>query len=327
MGQLLIMHDGLHSVKTDWKEVSRLLEEATPLCLGLVYTLTWIFKPTVSRSCIKPLGVLNLLRGVWWGADPSIFLAIYKALIRSRLEYGAFIWNELPAYLGKKVDRIQYKAVRLALGYRRSCPINVILGESKELPLELRLEFLGRNFLAKVFGNYDHPLLPVLTSYADLTETPTFIPKRPPPLLVLLHKDIVPISYLIVSDNKPCYSSFKFETLLVEPDVSFSEGEDIKNCIHPSHKFEAVFNDDIYSTYSVSRYFTDGSKYAAEPFVGYGIVALTNNECKTYRRRSSNHTSIFILEGMAIAFALKLALCDPNRLYCYFQTRLTSWSR
>ncbi|RLU25355.1 hypothetical protein DMN91_001511 [Ooceraea biroi] len=62
----------------------------------------------------------------------------------------------------------------------------------------------------------------------------------------------------------------------------------------------------------VSRYFTDGSKYAAESFAGYGIVALTNNECKTYRRRSSNYTSIFTLEGMAIASALKLALCDPN---------------
>ncbi|RLU15775.1 hypothetical protein DMN91_011531 [Ooceraea biroi] len=207
-------------------ESNRLYSQQKVRFLGINFQLDLKWNnhvEAVSRSCIKPLGVLNLLRGVWWGADPSILLAIYKALIRSRLEYGAFIWNELPAYLGKKVDRIQYKAVRLALGYRRSCPINVILGESKELPLELRLEFLGRNFLAKVFGNYDHPLLPVLTSYADLTETPTFIPKRPPPLLVLLHKDIVPISYLIVSDNKPCYSSFKFETLLVEPDVSFSE--------------------------------------------------------------------------------------------------------
>lgn len=64
-------------------------------------------------SCLKPLKVIGFLRTTWWGADPSLLLLLYRAFIRSRIDYGSFIWNQLPRYLSAKLDRVQYNALRV----------------------------------------------------------------------------------------------------------------------------------------------------------------------------------------------------------------------
>ncbi|XP_039310407.1 uncharacterized protein LOC113005859 [Solenopsis invicta] len=98
----------------------------------------------VVASCSKPLAILSFLRTTWWGSDPSLLLMLYKGLIRSRMEYGAFVWFNLPQYLTRKLEMIQFQACRTALGYRKTTPINVILYEAREPPLRARFEFLGR---------------------------------------------------------------------------------------------------------------------------------------------------------------------------------------
>ncbi|CAD6235943.1 GSCOCG00012439001-RA-CDS [Cotesia congregata] len=41
-----------------------------------------------------------------------------------------------------KIDKIQFRALRAALGYRASTTTNVILAEAKEPPLYLRFGFI-----------------------------------------------------------------------------------------------------------------------------------------------------------------------------------------
>lgn len=76
----------------------------------------------ICDSCLKPINLMKFLRTTWWGADPTLLLSIYRSLIRSRIEYGSYIWTNIPQYLWNKLNGIQYQAIRLAMGYMKSTP-------------------------------------------------------------------------------------------------------------------------------------------------------------------------------------------------------------
>ena len=69
------------------------------------------------------------------------------------MDYGSFIY--FPRYKqGKlKLERLQNQAIRLALGLRKSTPINVLLSESKIVTLEERAKYLYKTFLTKSLSN------------------------------------------------------------------------------------------------------------------------------------------------------------------------------
>lgn len=62
--------------------------------------------------------------------------------------------------------RLQYKALRLALGFRNSTPTNVIL--AKGPPLNLRRNYICRNFLTRVISSENHPLIHKLVEIIEL---------------------------------------------------------------------------------------------------------------------------------------------------------------
>jgi hypothetical protein len=53
--------------------------------------------------------IVNCVENTWWEADPIILMRIYKALIRSRIEYGAFFVNNLEKKQALKLEKIQYR--------------------------------------------------------------------------------------------------------------------------------------------------------------------------------------------------------------------------
>jgi len=105
---------------------------------------------STEKRCFNGLRTLSCLGRTWWGADTCLLLRLYRALIRSRLEYGGFLFHNLSRKLSTKLDKIQMKALRIAMGYRNSTPLNVILAEAREPPLFIRFEYLGANFLTRV---------------------------------------------------------------------------------------------------------------------------------------------------------------------------------
>lgn len=94
--------------------------------------------------------VISALAGVRWGTHLSSLLALYKALFRSSMEYGCIVYRfQSNKTLFIKLLRIQYCILKKALGYRISTPINTILEEAKEPPLNLRFSLCVRRFLIK----------------------------------------------------------------------------------------------------------------------------------------------------------------------------------
>lgn len=84
----------------------------------------------------KIVSINSSLSGVKWGSHPDLLLTVYRATLRSAVEYGSqiFTWNTGSENFVRLL-RVQYKAIRKAMGYRISTPINVMLSEAREPPL------------------------------------------------------------------------------------------------------------------------------------------------------------------------------------------------
>ena len=120
--------------------------------LGRTFDHKLLFKPhidTVAQKCSKALNILRFLCGTWWGSSPEILIIFYKSFVCSIIDYGSFIYLTSNKSTIERIEKIQFAAIRIAYGYRRSTPTNIILAESKMISLENRSNFLCRCFLAK----------------------------------------------------------------------------------------------------------------------------------------------------------------------------------
>jgi Reverse transcriptase (RNA-dependent DNA polymerase) len=93
--------------------------------------LTW--KPQIDnliQRCQMPLNIIKSVAHVWWGADPSCLLLIYKALILSKLQNSSFLWQQAAKKNLRKLDIIQNTAVRKILGVLPSTLIHSMLAET-----------------------------------------------------------------------------------------------------------------------------------------------------------------------------------------------------
>jgi len=134
------------------------------LGLFLSSNLNWQHQIShVWKTCQCLLKILSCLRHTWWGADPRLLRIICIALVRSRLDYGSFILHGITKTQKIKLDRIQFKALKIVLGLRMSTPSNFVLAESKEPSLTLRADFLCKNWMTRVISQSDHLIIPIFT--------------------------------------------------------------------------------------------------------------------------------------------------------------------
>jgi len=72
--------------------------------------------------------ILTTLSGTWWDSHPQLLLNLYRSVFRDAIEYGYQIFrlqNNKSIFI--KLERLQFRAIRVAMGYRMSTPINVML--------------------------------------------------------------------------------------------------------------------------------------------------------------------------------------------------------
>lgn len=124
------------------------------------------------KRCANSLRTIKCLSHTWWGANPNILQMIYRALIRSRLDYGGFLLNNLFKNLTAKLNKIQYTAIRSFMGYRLSTPLNVVLTDTREAPLNIRNFYLSIGYLSRAALNDLHPILTVLEEMISFSPPP-----------------------------------------------------------------------------------------------------------------------------------------------------------
>ncbi|CAB0041508.1 unnamed protein product [Trichogramma brassicae] len=96
---------------------------------------------------------MKFLCGTYWGSHPDTLLILYKSYIRSIMDYGSFIYLPKNKQDKLKLERIQFAAIRCALGYRMSTPTNILLAEAKMFSFEERTKMLGKAYIAKALSN------------------------------------------------------------------------------------------------------------------------------------------------------------------------------
>lgn len=121
--------------------------------------ITWaIHIQKVVDKCKKVLNVMRCLAGSEWGADRTALKAIYCGSIRSILDYGCVVYGSAASTSLKKLDNIQYQAMRLCTGALKTTPTAALQVEMGEMPLDMRRLQISVTYWVNLQGHsQDHP--------------------------------------------------------------------------------------------------------------------------------------------------------------------------
>lgn len=106
---------------------------------------------------LKRMSVLKCVSGKSFGADRTILLRMYKALIRPILDYASIILDGPENKLVESLECIQNTGLRIATGALRTSPVRALQVETNVCPLSIRRTDLTLRYYLKVRGAFDHP--------------------------------------------------------------------------------------------------------------------------------------------------------------------------
>ena len=128
--------------------------------LGLWFDTKLNWKEQVKQLKIKCQSSLNLLRvltGTRWGADRTVMLRIYRALVRSKLDYGSVVYDSARKSYLRPLNTVHNTGIRLATGALRTSRLESLFCEASEPPLALRRQYLLTSYAAKLLCMKKHP--------------------------------------------------------------------------------------------------------------------------------------------------------------------------
>ena len=113
---------------------------------------------TLKDKCTKSLNLIKVTSHQKWGANRATKIKLYRALIRSKLDYSSILYETACATELKKLDVIQNSALRLSLGAFCTSPISSLEVLANEPPLELRRVKLSMLYTLKARAEKDNPV-------------------------------------------------------------------------------------------------------------------------------------------------------------------------
>lgn len=267
--------------------------------LGLIFDRKLTFKAHIKSlkdRCLKTINLLRVVAHTDWGADSATLLRLYRALVRSKLDYGCIVYGSARESYLQPLDRVQNLALRICLGAFRTSPIPSLHVEGHEMPTHLRRDKLALQYIIKLRSNTKNPAYscvfrPDLKALyqTKIHAVPTLgirmsqhikdacIPLKSiapysissvPPWILRPALFVYELHYLGTKDNVP-------------PDIYISKLNELLSVFTGHH-----------------RIFTDGSKDGEAA----GAAAVCNGSQMSVRL--PDHSSIFSAEAHAILLAL-----------------------
>ena len=120
--------------------------------LGIIFDRKLSFIPHIKylrTKCNKTIQLLRTIAHTKWGGSKETLLKLYRSLIRSRLDYGCFIYGAARKTYLKELNTIYHQGLRLALG-AYSTSTESLYTEADEPPLTLRREKLALQYSTKL---------------------------------------------------------------------------------------------------------------------------------------------------------------------------------
>jgi hypothetical protein len=135
--------------------------EKTAKFLGVMFDHRLSWKPHIEyliAKCKKRMNLMRAVSGYHWGASKKALLHIYRALIRSVIDYGDVVFSSAPNSYLDKLSSIQTEALRLCCGAAKGTAALALQNECGEMPLQMRRLQNSLKLGAKVLGRPNHPL-------------------------------------------------------------------------------------------------------------------------------------------------------------------------
>ena len=298
------------------RHVALPVEETTKF-LGLWWDSKLNFGKHITELKKQSKEAINLLRVVAhtkWGGDRDTLLMLYRAIVRSKLDYGCIVYGSASTSSLNKLNTIHNTGLRLALGAFCTSPVWSLYVEANEPPLEERRLKLSMHYFLKICAMPDNPAYLAMNKFDRSTKQLYKVRPngrggmiRPPTAPVGLRMkaamkeadiDTSKISPLDIPDLPPGTHAFDPESDNLIEGVTKVE-------ISSSHA-KAKFQEYLDEQGNHDEVYTDGSKINAK--VGAAaVIKRLFQDGKTTRnlsKRLPDGSSIFSAEATAIILAL-----------------------
>ena len=103
----------------------------------------------LKQKCQQRINFLRTVTGTWWGAHPEDLIRLYQTTILSLMEYGSFCFTSAADVHMIKLERIQYRCLRIAMGCMQSTHTMSLEVLAGVLPLKNRFRELSLRFLIR----------------------------------------------------------------------------------------------------------------------------------------------------------------------------------
>lgn len=68
----------------------------------------------IKEKCMKTMNILKVLSRTSWGSDRKCLMSLYKSLIRTRLDYGAIVYQSATSTALKMLDSVYHPGMCLS---------------------------------------------------------------------------------------------------------------------------------------------------------------------------------------------------------------------
>ena len=240
---------------------------------------------------------------------------LYRAIVRSKLDYGCIVYSTASNTNLRQLDSIHNTGLRLALGALCTSPVSSLYTEANEAPLEERRLKLTMHYYLKTRAFIDNPAHHALHEFDGIWRE-LYVPKpngrggmtRPPayPIGLKVEAAMASVEIKVESVWPPITPSFPPGTHYYDSNRhNLIEG--VSKCMITRQEAQAKFNEYHETQGSHDEVHTDGSKMNER----VGAVAVINRHfldgettCRQLPKRLSDNSTIFAAEATAITLAL-----------------------
>jgi hypothetical protein len=134
----------------------RIPYEKNPVSLGITFNESLSFESQVKKmkaNCVQRLNIIKILSHKSWKLSSQTLISIYKSLIRSVIDYSAFLEPRLTPALKTLVQAIQNKAIRIIYHLPREESTVDLCGISGLELVETRMKELNTRYYQSAVSN------------------------------------------------------------------------------------------------------------------------------------------------------------------------------
>uniref|UniRef100_A0A8D8Q5N6 ribonuclease H n=1 Tax=Cacopsylla melanoneura TaxID=428564 RepID=A0A8D8Q5N6_9HEMI len=274
--------------------------------LGLLLEtkLNWKFHlEYIENKCHKYLNIMKMICNKHWGMNPTIALTYYKATIRATLDFGSIFYSDSCKGKLSTLDKVQNRALRLAMGYLNSTPIDNIIVECKEKPSSTRLYQSVNRFVLKAISSQKDLAVKLNNMAVTHLTSRHCKTKTMPPMIDSFCK----LSHLYGRDLATSTKPFIYNCDYTIGKMILQEGILKEYRSYPERLQDSVLQSEIARSYqNATVIYTDASKMNEEVGAAWYCPSYNSHACIKLHPATSVYTAEMIGILKALEYSVNL---------------------